>query len=199
MPRPLSYSRRHALPHSRPELGWWGVVLLLMCSLFMTSAKFSVQPAIWLPGSSNICSSGLNSLAVFSLDEQKRMYFQADEELQTAVIEEVARQHGIHISAVQRQKLATLSFIGLDIQLLPQWLAVPAQQQPHYILHGIPYSQLPEYVAASQRICRRQFERQAYFGLRADQRLPSGQVMRWLDLMQEQGVNRFNLVTEMEY
>lgn len=183
----------------RPVLGWWGAVLLILCGLFMTSAKFvSSQPVVWLPSiSSNSCYRGLHYINVFSLDAQGRTYFQANDDIQVAVVKQVAREYGIRFSESQLRELDKTTFIGQDIRQLPAWLDAPVRLRRQFPV-GIPASQLPAYVTASRQVSESKFSRAAYFGLRADQRLAAGTVMRWFGMMQQQSINRFHLVTEME-
>lgn len=197
MPPTLSYARRRVLSRSRPELGWWGVVLLLTCCLFMTSAKFTAsEPLVWLPGISRSHCSTEAQPVVFSLDTQGHAYFQAGEALQAAIVEQVGKTYGIHFSENQRRELIKTAFIDQDIRQLPAWLDAPVRVRRQFIV-GIPADQLPAYVASSRQVSESQLGYPAYFGLRADQRLPARIVMSWLQQMQQQGVHHFHLISQM--
>ncbi|GAB2776963.1 biopolymer transport protein ExbD [Hymenobacter luteus] len=188
----------------RPELGLWGGLLLLLSTLFMSSAKFSADlPVVQLPSSIVHCTRGLSEVQIiFSLDAQKRLYMHASTtELQTKAIELLAQQYGLQLSGRQLQQLQQLPYLSSDVRQLPGWLIAPGWKRKK-LPDGIPYSAPNDQFTAMLRVANRAaldiHYRRPVICLRLDQRLPASVVMPFLQQIQAQEINHIVLVTESE-
>lgn len=187
----------------RLELGLWGGLLLLMSTLFMSSAKFSDDlPVVQLATSSDGCWRLPPTQFIFSLDAQKRLYMHASTaELQTKAIELLGQQYGLQLSSGQLQQLQQLPYLGSDVRQLPVWLATPSWERKKPT-EGIPYfapnDQLTALLRVANRAAHTTHGHRAIVCLRLDERLPASVVMPFLHQIQQQGVNRFFLVAEAE-
>lgn len=204
---PPRYHQAARLPRIellRPELGLWGGVLLLLSTLFMSSAKFSADlPVVQLPNSMVRCTRGLSEAQViFSLDAQKRLYMHASTaELQTKTIELLAQQYGLQLSGRQLQQLQQLPYLSSDVRQLPNWLTTPSWKRKK-LADGIPYSAPNDQLTALLRVADRAafaiHGRRAIMCLRLDGRLTATVVMSLLHQIQSQEINHTILVTESE-
>ena len=187
----------------RPELGLWGGLLLLLSTVFMSSAQFApALPAVQLATSTNDCWRLPPTQFIFSLDAQKRLYMHAStSELQTKAIGLLAQEYNLELSTGQLEQLQQLPYLGSDIRQLPNWLATPSWEQKKPT-QGIPYSAPNDQLTVLLRIVNRAayaiHNHRAIICLRLDARLPAATVMPFLHQFQRQGINRFILVAEVE-
>ncbi|MDU0371779.1 hypothetical protein ACFPAF_15355 [Hymenobacter endophyticus] len=198
------YARLSRIELLRPELGLWGGVMLLLSTLFMSSAKFSADlPIVRLPSSMERCSRGISEVQlILSLDMHRRLSMHAStSELQTKAIELLAQNYGLQFSSEQRQQLQQLPYLGSDVRQLPVWLATSGWQRKK-LSSGIPYSAPNDQLTALLQVANRAgyaiHGHPAIVCLRLDARLPASVVMPFLHQIQQQGVNRFVLVAEAE-
>jgi len=197
----------HRLPRIellRPELGLWGGLLLLLNTLFMSSARFSADlPVVQLPSSViNGCWRLPPTQFIFSLDAQKRLYMHASTtKLQTKAIELLSQQYGLQLSAEQLQQVPLLPYLGSDVRQLPDWLATPSWERKNPT-EGIPYSAPNDQLTALLQIANQAayaiHGHRAIVCLRLDERLPASVIMPFLHQFQRQGINHFVLVAETE-
>ena len=196
----------HRLPRIellRPELGLWGGLLMLLSTVFMSSARFSADlPVIQLPSSVNDCWRLPPTQFIFSLDVQKRLYMHASTpELQTKAVELLTQQYGLQLSTEQLQQLQQLPYLGSDVRQLPDWLATPSWERKKPT-QGIPYSTANDQLTALLRVANRAayaiHGHRTIVCLRLDERLPASVVMPFLHQFQRQGINHFILVAETE-
>ena len=200
----FTHTRHHrhpCIPH--PELGPWAGILFLLCALLMTAAKLEyLAPYVQLPmASTTSCFPERHSL-ILSIDSRNRFYIAASEEkLQTAIIQQVAQQNCIYFTPAQLKELRKMPFLSQNIRQLPTWLLaskVERQLQPLGIPAVANEDQVSEFVAASTTVCEALYGKPIYFTLRADKSLTAVQVLKMVDLLQKQGINRFNLIAEKE-
>lgn len=196
----------HRLPRIellRPELGLWGGLLLLLSTLFMSSARFSADlPVVQLATSSGGCWRLPPTQFIFSLDAQQRLYMHASTaELQTKTIELLAQQYGLQLSGGQLQRLQQLPYLGSDVRQLPGWLATPSWKREKQT-EGMPYSAPNDQLTALLRVANRAaytvHGHRAIVCLRLDERLPALVVMPLFRQIQAQGINHLVLMTESE-
>ncbi|WP_135394279.1 hypothetical protein [Hymenobacter metallicola] len=94
-----------------------------------------------------------------------------------------------------------MPFIGYAVNQLPTWLTASAIQRRTLPI-GLPTTadndQLSEYVAAATALYQIEHGKPLSLGIMADGRLASVQVISLIKLLQKQGINRYNLVTNME-
>lgn len=197
----------HRLPRIellRPELGLWGCVMLLLSTLFMSSAKFSADlPAVRLPSSMERCSRGISEVQlILSLDIQRRLFMHAStSELQTKAIELLAQNYGLQLSSEQLQQLQQLPYLSSDVRQLPAWLSISGWQRKK-LSSGIPYSAQNDQLTALLQVANRAgyaiHGHPAIVCLRLDARLPASVVMPIIHQLQAQGIKRLTLVTDSE-
>lgn len=189
-----------------PDLGPWAGVLLALCFVFMFAAEWLPVPTpfVHTPSSTYMgCRLRDNNYrAIISVDADNRFYLAAynDSMLLTA-IKQVAKQHHVSFTTAQLQALRKLPFLSQDIRQVPAWLSATAVERLQFPV-GIPATpdnnQIAEYIAATIRASETLFRAPASFELRLDGSLSAAQVKRIFRLLQDQGVNYMNLVTEMK-
>ncbi|RSK36185.1 hypothetical protein [Hymenobacter metallilatus] len=192
----------------RPELGLWGGLLLLLSTLFMSSAKFADDlPVVHLPSSNvtSVCNLEADSYPDIRITEDVagRIYMYAKyPSAQSSYVEYVAAQQGIQLNAAQRRELLSLPYIGLPVKLLPAYLNIPVADRKQVVQVGIPVHELSAYIEAAKLKAPELNPFYGPFGvrcyLRLDERMAASQVKQVFRLFEQRGIHRFSLMTEIE-
>ena len=177
------------------------VLLAALTCLLGVYAPFNGDesaPAIDLPFTRNQ-SSGCTLLdgpgIVISAGADRRIYFKHDNRsVQTETVRRVAARHGIRLDARQLAELRQLAYIGLEVQQLPQYLALPPQERQHSKLLGIPNDsssdELAEYVAVSRAVTLNGAHYSPAIVLELDKNLSIGTVKRIMHTLRQQGIRQ---------
>jgi biopolymer transport protein ExbD len=203
IPRPASF--RHRLITTPQGMDIMASVMLLLVMFYMSGSKpvsIFAEPSVQLASSTSECRCPEVHSIIVSVDAKNRVYVAADDEkVQTAMIRQVARQHHVRLTVLQLLRLPDILFLSTDIQELPAWLSASVRER-QLMTTGISTAadnnQLGEYINAGMAICRAKFGKPAYLVLRMDKRLLAPQAMRIFQLLQDQGIHRFNLAAELE-
>ncbi|WP_245326150.1 hypothetical protein [Hymenobacter wooponensis] len=139
-------------------------------------------------------------ILTISFDAQRQLYVSTEEVLQAFMLERVAARHGICITSRQLWEAAHLSYVGLPIAQLPNYLDMTAKQRWAVLQRGIPTSatnnELLDYVEAFQNVAQQQYQRKGYVDLRIDAQTSAADVRGLLHLLQSLNINRYNLKVE---
>lgn len=200
---------------SQPDMAPFVCVLLLLVGFSTIITRFRGQETgvvtdAQLPFSSAICwppdayesiislnSSGQLSFAV--PDFEKNLYAAPSGiwSGQATIIQRVALRHGIVFTPAQTVQLQTMPFLATDVEQLPWLLSLSCSQRNEFISLGkikpLSKKQLSECVTACKNFAANTLLRQVYFSLRIDSKTRTSQVMSLIDLLQTDGINRFNL------
>ena len=202
----LKHSRRPVLLH--PDLGAWAGLLFLLCCVFMFAwqriPSFPAPvPLVHIPSytSYEVCGMREGSPVVISVDAAHRFYVAAyDNSMQAAIVKAVAKQHHVSFTTSQLRELRKIPFVNQDIRQLPAWLSAveTTGRQPFPV--GIPSSaddnQVADYIAATIQASEAIHHRPAVFDLRLDASLSGAQVQEVFQLLQNHGIQYFNLILE---
>ncbi|WP_460607572.1 hypothetical protein [Hymenobacter terrigena] len=140
---------------------------------------------------------------VISLNARNQFSFAlpgTDQNFQSKVINQVALQHGVELTASQLTELHSLPFLAYDVEQLPVLLAVPSWERQKQIESGLfgqlSKNQLADCIAATQTLAPKILQRPVYFYLKIQANVESWQFYSLTDLLQTRGINRFNLLTK---
>lgn len=180
------------------------VLLAALSCLLGVYAPFNYEPtpAINLPFTHNQSSGCFlpdGPGIVISADNVKRVYFShPNRAIQTETIRRVAARHGVGLNARQLAELRHIPFIGLEVQQLPQYLALSAQERQQLALPGIPTddenNQLAEYIVVSRAVTLERADYNPYVVLEIDKNLAAVTVKRIMQTLRQQGIRSCHYV-----
>ncbi|TGD82800.1 hypothetical protein [Hymenobacter wooponensis] len=195
----FSHRRHHVVGTPRGMTCYFFCVLLLVLCYMLAGRLNSpfADPYVRLPTiSSSFCYRGLEHPITISLDANNHIFLQADEEIQSSLIRQVAEQHGIYFTTTQLSELDKTPYLGHRIEELPQWLSTTERERRSVVPGLSNVEDLGEYIAAGLQITRQQFGRSAYLALRADKSIAAPQIQSMIRLFQQHGFNRIYLIVE---
>jgi biopolymer transport protein ExbD len=195
----------HRLPRIellRPELALWGGVLLLLSTVFMSSARFSANlPIVQLPkaGRTTICILKENPHLGLSIDATGRTYLHINDSLmQIRVIMKVAARQGIRITTNQQRRLSTLPYIGLPMRQLIIGTKPTKLVRGRIVQCGIPKNELALYIEEAKNQAIESGRSWPHFTLRLDERLSFSQVNSLYKMLDRHEIHQVGLMVESE-
>jgi|GEM_PF-2850911 len=205
IPRPASFRhRRISTPQGMDVMA--GVMLLLVM-FYMLTTKPKPEggepgPYLNLPsvfGTSD-CMPESHQI-IISLDAQNRLSIATSEggtQIMT-IARQVAQAHRIQFTATHLRQIQQLQYLNQNIEQLPAWLSASATERQRMttdISARLTYVQLLECLLTAQTASRAEFGKPAVLFLRIDKDVSAARVKQLLGLLQNQGINRFNLMAE---
>ena len=178
-----------------------GVIFLVVC-FFAITTHFKA-PRIGnvaienLPESPHFSCLVENTEAVIGLGTDGRYSFSIEGPLfQTTTIQQVAAAQGIIFSEAQLSALNQLDYLDIPIEELPVILNKPSYQQDFHRINqnlGLSETQLLACLMTSKKVVQSLVHKPSYVSLLIDAETNGGSVMHMLEVLQTQGINRFNL------
>jgi biopolymer transport protein ExbD len=198
-----------------PDLIPFASMLLLLSCMFFLAGRFR-SPHIGmvddsqLPFNNVICwRNGTVSSPIISIDRNNHRSFGIQEfdvdsptagTMRTAVIRRVCASHGIKLTAFQVAESGKLAWLSTNIEALPNFLSLSSQQQFELVrlnkVEPISDRQLREYIVAAKMATDAILKRHMSVYLRIDGDVEAGKVIHLIDILQDLGINRFELMAQ---
>ena len=137
-----------------------------------------------------------NTEAVIGLDTNGHYSFSVSGPLfQTTTIQEVAAAQGIAFPVLQLSKLNQIEYLDTDVRVLPAILERQSNNQSSLIRkhHPLGEKQLLACLITSKKVIQAMVHKPSYVALLINSETSASKVMHLIDLLQTQGINRFNL------
>jgi hypothetical protein len=212
MSRSSVRSRGIALPDMAP---FAGLIFLLVCFYLLAGqfkqtgdgADTGIVALEQLPATPFSCYKPLDPNGfggcVISLNAANHFSFAlpgTGQSFQAKVIEQVAIQHGIRFTPPQLAQIQSLPFLACDVEQLPILLTIPAREGQKLIEEGVlghlSKKELGECIAATRKLAPKLMRWQVYFYLKVHADAKTPHFYDLTDLLQAQGINRYNLLTQ---
>ncbi|WP_305010325.1 ExbD/TolR family protein [Hymenobacter mellowenesis] len=190
-------------------------MLLLVSFMFLPTGRFEspshgVVKDAQLPFNNAVCwRDGTGSNPVISIDHTNNFSFGIQEfepgkptagAIRAAVTQRVCANHGIQLNNQQKAQANKLAWLSVNAEALPALLCLGSQQQPEPTqsrkLNLLSDKQLQEYVAAAKIETDLILKRHMSVYIRIDANAGAGRVMHLIDILQDIGINRFELMAQ---
>ena len=190
-----------------------GLIFLLVC-FYMLTGRFK-RTGDWtntgiitleqLPAFPSSCYISLDPNGaggcVISLNTRNQFSFAlpgVGQNFQAKIISHVASQHGIKFTNAQLIELQLLPFLACDVEQLPSLLAIPTWERQKLINRGaigqLSKEQLIECIGATRTLASKLLKWPVFYYLKVHAEAKSTQFFSLTDILQGQGINRFNLL-----
>jgi hypothetical protein len=187
---------------SLPDMAPFASVIFLIVCFYAITTQFraplignvSLEELPYCSGSGCMIE---NAEAVIGLNNDGRYSFSVSGPLfQTTTIQKVAATQGIIFSALQRSKLNQITYLDANIQALPTILEGEWNNQSSRLIrnhHPLEEKQLLACIMTSKKVIQAIAHKPSYVSLLINSETSVPKVMHLIDLLQTQGINRYNL------
>lgn len=197
-------------PHrTSPSLDMTPMVDLafLLVTFFMLTTQFRPEDAVVVdpPSSTSDLRAPESDILTLTIDSKKRVFFGYDKApVMAAALQAVGAKYGVSFTPAQVRQFSLLPNFGVPIQQLGSYLNKDNEQRKALNpgLPGIPYdslnNQMVTWVLEARKANAALFKKGTYLAIKGDGDADVGTVQTVIKELQENHIDRFNLVTSLE-
>ena len=200
------------MPKKSPELDMTPMVDLafLLVTFFMLTAQFRPEEAVAVDTPSSMSQSPIptENLMTIVVDSTGKVYWDmTDKKVRLKVLEEMGKRINYTPSDEDKVKFANVGAVGIPIQQLPAYLALPtggARKEFDQQFDGIPTdstnNQLRDWIITTRLLFYEEAGINPLVALKADGTTNYSKVAEVIRIFQSPGIqiNRFKMITDLE-
>lgn len=189
-------------PRSSPKLDMTPMVDLafLLVTFFMLTTKFRPDEPVIVDTPSSISEIKLPDIDIMTItiNSEGNLFFNIDgKQTRINVLKQMAGRYKINFNENEIKRFAVLSSFGLPIADLKVYLPLDEIGRKQIQQKGIPYDSLKNELSDWVRFSRLE-NPQFRIAVKGDRNADYKTVKRVIDILQENKVNKFNLITNLE-
>jgi len=179
----------------------------LLVTFFMLTTQFRPEDAVVVdpPSSTSDLRAPESDILTLTIDSKKRVFFGYDKApVMAAALQAVGAKYGVSFTPTQVRQFSLLPNFGVPIQQLGSYLNKDNEQRKALNpgLPGIPYdslnNQMVTWVLEARKANAALFKKPTYLAIKGDGDADVETVQKVIKELQENDINRFNLVTSLE-
>ena len=178
------------------------VSFLLLTFFILTATAKQPEPlAVDTPASTVKAKLPETDLATITIGEGGKVFFQVTgPEVRRRSLELVAEKYNMQFSKDEMEKFGNMDGFGVPLNEIKGLVQLKsAERNKKGLQKGIPHdsidNQLKEWVIASRKANAEIMQKQLDFAIKGDAKEEYPQIKQIMDILQDQNVNKFNLVT----
>lgn len=189
-------------PRSSPKLDMTPMVDLafLLVTFFMLTTKFRPDEPVIVDTPSSISEIKLPDIDIMTItiNSEGNLFFNIDgKQTRINVLKQMADRYKINFNDNDIKRFAVLSSFGLPISDLKVYLPLDEIGRKQIQQKGIPFDSLKNELSDWVRFSRLE-NPQFRIAVKGDRNADYKTVKRVIDILQENKVNKFNLITNLE-
>ena len=179
----------------------------LLVTFFMLTTQFRPEDAVVVdpPSSTSDLQAPESDVLTLTVDKKKRVFVGYDKEpVKAAALQAVAAKYGVNFTPTQVRQFSLMPNFGVPVQQLGSYLDKDTEQRKALNpgLPGVPFDSLNNQVVSWVMELRRAnatlFKKPTYLAIKGDGDADVQTVQQVIKVLQENNINRFNLVTSLE-
>jgi biopolymer transport protein ExbD len=175
-------------------------LFFLLVTFFMLTATAREEEAVVVDTPSSVSEIKIPDTNVITLtvDKNDRVFFGVDgQQTKEALLDKMASKYGISFDEKERKTFSLLSNFGVPINQLQSYLAIDGTDRKKVNQPGIPVdstnNQLRDWILETRKL-----NQKVVIAIKGDVDVNYSTVQKVIKTLQDQKVNRFNLITDME-
>ncbi|WP_162428413.1 ExbD/TolR family protein [Pontibacter pudoricolor] len=175
-------------------------LFFLLVTFFMLTATAREEEVVIVDTPSSVSEIKLPDANVITLtvDKNDRVFFGVDgQQTKKALLDKIASKYGVSFNEKESKTFSLLSNFGVPVNQLKSYLAMDGTQRKNVNQPGIPLdstnNQLRDWILETRKL-----NQKVVIAIKGDVDVSYSTVQKVIETLQDQKVNRFNLVTDME-
>lgn len=174
--------------------------LLLTFFILTATAKMPEPLPVDTPSSTVQTKLPENDLATLTVGKKKVFFGVKGKEIRLKTLELMAQKYNLTFTEKEKQEFSLMEEFGVPIEALKQILAMSgADRNKEGLQPGIPHdsinNQLKDWIYTARQANIDVAEKELNFAIKGDAREEYPQIKKIMDILQDQKINSFNLVT----
>jgi len=173
----------------------------LLLTFFILTAQFKADEAVVVDTPSSVAEIPVpeTNLMTIIIDKEDKVYFGVEGQFtRDKMVRDMAGKYQIGITEAQIKQFSLLPSFGVPIAQLPQYLSLKSDQRKKFKSPGIPLDSLDNQLRDWVAFARYANPNPMRIAIRGDQFAKTEAVKKVISTLQDQNINKFNLVTNME-
>ncbi|MFD2248581.1 ExbD/TolR family protein [Pontibacter ruber] len=175
-------------------------LFFLLVTFFMLTATAREEEVVIVDTPSSVSEIKLPDANVITLtvDKNDRVFFGVDgQQTKEALLDKISSKYGVSFNEKEKKTFSLLSNFGVPVNQLKSYLAMDGPDRKKVNQPGIPVdstnNQLRDWVLETRKL-----NQKVVIAIKGDVDVNYSTVQKVVKTLQDQKVNRFNLVTDME-
>ncbi len=175
-------------------------LFFLLVTFFMLTATAREEEVVVVDTPSSVSEIKLPDANVITLtvDKNDRVFFGVDgQQTKEALLDKMASKYGVSFDDRERKTFSLLSNFGVPVNQLKSYLSLAGPDRKKVNQPGIPVdstnNQLRDWILETRKL-----NQKVVIAIKGDVDVNYSTVQKVVKTLQDQKVNRFNLVTDME-
>lgn len=176
-------------------------VAFLLLTFFMLTAKMKPSEPVVVDTPSSVSEIKLPDIDIMTItiDNTGKVYFNVDgQHKRLALINKINEQASLGLSQEEKVSFANSGSMGIPFQYLKQYLAAPVTERNSLEAPGIPSDSVANELGTWVRNARIVGDNKYRIVIKADQGTKYPDVRKVINTLQDQDINKFNLITDLE-
>lgn len=172
----------------------------LLVTFFMLTTQFSPEEAVIVDTPSSVSEIRLpdSNVITVSIGEDNRVFFGVDgQHTKEELLGKISEKYGVSFNEEETKTFSLLTNFGVPINQLKSFLAMESAARKEVGQPGIPVdsanNQLRDWILETRKL-----NRKVVIAIKGDVDVNYPTVQKVIGTLQDQKVNRFNLITDME-
>ncbi|WP_242929471.1 ExbD/TolR family protein [Pontibacter vulgaris] len=172
----------------------------LLVTFFMLTTKFAPEEAVIVDTPSSVSEIKLpdSNVITLSVDGENRVFFGIDgQQTKEALLGKISEKYGVNFTPEETKTFSLMTNFGVPVNQLKSYLAMETPERKKVNQPGIPVdsarNELKDWILETRKL-----NQKVIIAIKGDVNVNYETVQKVVKTLQDQKVNRFNLVTDME-
>ncbi|WP_256003076.1 MULTISPECIES: ExbD/TolR family protein [Pedobacter] len=181
------------------------VSFLLLTFFILTATARQPDPLdIRIPSSTYKIKVPDTDIGILSIGKGKVFYEIVGQDIKVATLDRMGKQYSIQFTPEERKRFAVLGSFGVPIESMKQFIAMNAEQREEFAKQskGIPAdstnNQLAEWIMQNRHAVAELHNEPLRISIKGDAEEEYPTVKKIVDILQDQKINKFSLITSAE-
>ena len=192
------------IPKKSPVLDMTPMVDLafLLVTFFMLTTKFRPDEPVIVDTPSSVSEIKLPTIDIMTMtvDKDGRVFFDMDgKQVREATLIKMGERYHVQFTPEDIKRFAVLSSFGMPVQDLKRWLPLDPEERRKLANPGIPFdslnNQLSDWINMGRHAA---YPKQYRIAIKGDQDADYPTIKRVIAILQDNKINKFNLITSLE-